>query len=337
MAEPDYPVVMQVFDMLRTLQRCGRRGMAVNELAQRLGVHRRTVVRYLKALNASVDDASGAPIVHREVRGGCAWAVMPGRPGGLAANIYQYAAVFAATRHLPSASLLDESAQALLGRVQDDAELPADLLDRVRRGFCHVPFGPKDYGGDADRLDAVVRGILFRRPLDTRYRRPGAAEASERRLEPWTLLMYRDGLYLLARRTARDGPPRIYAVDRFERVDVVRGETFAVPEDFEPSRFFGSRLGLWQNGEAPQTVRLAFGALAGSVARERQWPGCVGWTEASDGRLILELCIPVTPEVLSWIGAWGPDLEVLEPPSLRAAVVERSRATIAAYQSSDRP
>jgi hypothetical protein len=52
----------------------------------------------------------------------------------------------------------------------------------------------------------------------------------------------------------------------------------------------------------------------------------VGWTEAADGRSILELRVPVTPEVLTWPLTSGADAEV---PGLRSGVrgvLERAAA-----------
>ena len=332
MSDPGYRTILQMFDMLRLLQRRGRRGMPVNDVARELGVNRRTVVRYLNALSASIDNELGEPIVHRELRDGTAWAVMPGERAPLTANIYQYAAVYAATRHLASQSLLAETAGAALDSLEEAHDLPSDLLERVAGAFCYVPWGPKDQGLDADVLDALVRGAIFRRPVDVVYRRPGAEEAGQWRLEPWCLVMYRDGMYLLGKKTGlpAEAEPYLYAVERFEDADVVRNESFEVPASFDPNAFFASGLGIWQTTDAPQTVRLSFTPEAANHARERRWPGGQRWTVESDCE-VLELTVPITPEVVSWVAAWGPEIEVLAPASLRDSVIERHRAALARY------
>jgi len=333
MSEPQYPVAMHMFDLLRILERHGGRGQAVNVIAEELGVHRRTIIRYLKALNASVDNDRGEPIVRRESRDGVAWAVMHAPQSRLSAGIYQYAAVFAATRHLTGDSLLRESASAVLDRLGKDKSIPADLVERVASTFHYVPWGPKNYGPDTDVLDTIIRGALYRRPIDVRYRKPGHEKATRRQLEPWTVVMYRDGLYVLAR--AADGGPTarlsLFAVDRFEAADLIRDQHFEMPAEFDVDAYFSGTLGLWQTDDPLRLVQLAFTQEAAWVARERRWPGFVSWTQAGD-RDVLELRIPVTVEVISWATAWGPGLEVLAPQSLRQAVAGRHAAALAQYQ-----
>ena len=67
-SEPDYRATMQILEMLGVLRGRGSRSMRVNDLAERLGVNRRTVIRYVKALEAKMDNNSGKPIVKRELR-----------------------------------------------------------------------------------------------------------------------------------------------------------------------------------------------------------------------------------------------------------------------------
>jgi predicted DNA-binding transcriptional regulator YafY len=145
-------------------------------------------------------------------------------------------------------------------------------------------------------------------------------------------VMYRDGLYLLAKTAGAvdQTRPYIYAVERIETAAVARDVVFEVPADFDPQKLFEGRLGIWSSDEPPLPIRLAFAGRAARYARERRWPGQAHWTE-EDGRSILELKVPVTPEVVSWIIGWGPDLEVLSPLSLRTQVRERHMAAVARY------
>lgn len=99
---------------------------------------------------------------------------------------------------------------------------------------------------------------------------------------------------------------------------------------FELLRTLQSRGGLWRTDDPAERVRLAFDPEAAWMARERRWPGFVGWTQTA-GRHILELRIPITPEVISWATAWGPGLEVLGPDSLRRDVAARHVAALAQY------
>lgn len=332
MSDPGYRTILQMFDMMRLLQRRGLRGMPVNDLARELDINRRTVVRYLNALSGSIDNEAGEPIVQRELRDGRAWAVMPGDRAPLAANIFQYAAIFAASRHLVDRSVLHESAGYALDRIEDAGDLGKEMVERVETAFCYVPWGAKDYGANSDILDALIQGALYRRPVDISYRRPAAPEVTEARIEPWTIVMYRDGLYVLARRADSDidATPHLYAVDRIEDADLDRSATFQLPESFDPNAFFERGLGLWQSADPPEPIRLAFTTGAAARAHERRWPGFVSWSREG-AREVLELNVAITREVISWATSWGPDMEVLSPASLREAVAALIAATARLY------
>jgi predicted DNA-binding transcriptional regulator YafY len=308
--------------------------MRINDLATRLGVNRRTVVRYVKALAATVDNDTGEPIIKRELRNSEAWAVLTETRIPVANGIFQYAATYAASRHLVTThSLLSDGVDDVLDRLETALDTtPTELLDRVASGFYYVAWGPKDYSHNADVLDSVVQGILRCRPLDIVYRAT-AAEAAERRIEPFTLVMYRDGLYVLARVIRENGSDmRTYAIDRIETADLDRSTHFELPQDFSPRKYYANTLGLWQSNKAPVQVVLAFEESAAAVARERRWPGFSEWRLRDDARWHLTLKVPITPELESWILTWGQKMEVIEPLTLRQRVASHLKAALSAYQ-----
>jgi AcrR family transcriptional regulator len=139
-SEPDYRATMQILDMLGVLRGRGSRSMRVNDLAERLGVNRRTVIRYVKALEAKMDNDSGEPIVKRELRDNEAWAVLTEPKLPVANGIFQYAATYAASRHLVTThSLLSDGVDDVLDRLESGLErTPSELLDRVSSAFYYV-------------------------------------------------------------------------------------------------------------------------------------------------------------------------------------------------------
>lgn len=332
---PSYSDAIQMIQMLQMLEDSANRSLRIDTIAERLEVHRRTIFRYVEALNAAVDNEFGEPIVARVGVGKMAQAQLARRAQPLSSRIFQFAAIHAAVNTLTAGggSVLGDSADALRQNLEvglDDAIKP--LARRVYRSFFYVAFGPKDYRAREDVLDLAVQGLLRRHPLKIRYR-TADGHKMRRVIEPYTLVMYRDGLYLLARDVPRRGAPRkyLYAIDRISAADLDRKTTFTVPMDFDPAEEFAGCLGLWQADEEPETIRIAFDADVAPAAKERQWPGNNGWTEIDNGRSVLELSIPITPEVLTWIITWAESAEVLAPDSLRTEIRDRLRAAAAQY------
>ena len=334
-ASPSYNDGLAMVRIVQLLERSRRRRILLDDLAAELEVHRRTARRYVQALEGSATTADGEPLVRLEGRGVKAAVVLAEQREPTSSRLYQYAAVFAATRCLTTGdgSPLGDSAEQLVSTLERGFEHRlAPLVRRVQESFVYVPFGPKDYRQSEEVLDTIVQASVHRRPLMLRYRtRTGWAYSC--RFEPWTVVLYRDALFVhgLQRGVGPAGGVRLLAVDRVQEAEIEKGERFEVPEDYDPEAWFEGQLGLWQEGGEPELVRIAFSERAALTAKERVWPGQRGWSEAEDGRWVLELEIPVTPEVMTWVLTWGSEAEVLGPGSLRERVVAVLEGTLSAY------
>jgi proteasome accessory factor B len=325
---PSYGDAIQVVLMLRMLERRTSGEMPVNLVAERLEVHRRTIIRYVKAISQVIMNDHGEPLIDLIRRDGETWVVMNRNPAPVASNVFQYAAIHAATSHLAAVGdpVLGDSARFVLGRLED--QIDVRFLERVKNGFYYVPFGPKSYDENEDVLDTVTQAVLRSRPVDIAYLSPGNDEPKTRRIEPYTLVMYRDGLYVLAKVGDRLS---LFAIDRIRDATLDRTTQFEVPDTFSPAQFFGKRLGIWQANQRPIEVQLAFAKGAARKAEERRWPGFRGWRTLDDGRRVLYLRIPITPEVITWIRTWGPEAEVLAPEDLRQDIANELQRAAALY------
>jgi predicted DNA-binding transcriptional regulator YafY len=320
---PSYSDGIQMVQMLQWLEDSANRQLRIDAIAARMEVHRRTVIRYVDALNGAVDNEYGEAIVERVGTGEGAVARLGRRVQPLSARIFQFAAIYAATRslHTGGGSVLSDSTEPLLAEMEGRFDLALKpVARRVHDAFHYVPFGPKDYRANEDALDAVVQGALYRHPVTVEYRTSDGWKLSKT-IRPFTVLMYRDGLYVLAQQDGKRGNEmRLYAVDRIREATMHRDQDFRIPSRFSAQEFFSGSLGLWRTEQRAQRIRIAFDDEVVDAVKERQWPGVQGWTEHDDGRGVLELKIPVTPEVVTWIVAWGAMAEVVHPKTLRRRV-----------------
>jgi len=298
----DYAPAAHLLRVLRLLEAEPGHTLLINELAERLGVHRRTIIRYVQAL-AAVDDGAGRPLVERLRDRDGAWVKLTSAPVSVAANLYQYAAMVLAARVLgPGQSILGESADMMVGRlaVSLGGIEARELQRRVRQAVHYAPFGPKEYDSQEDVLDAVLRGTLRRQLLHIVYRSARSAPGKSKNIEPYTLVLYRDGLYVLGRDSSSpEGGLRLFAVDRIESAEL-EPTSFDIPESYSPKKELGGRLGLWSAGAPPERVALRIFGGAADVALERAWPGLDSITEGDDHADVC-LEVEVTPEVITWI------------------------------------
>ncbi|MEV7121034.1 helix-turn-helix transcriptional regulator [Kitasatospora griseola] len=290
----------------------GRGRLTARQLAQELEVSVRTVYRDVEALAAA-----GIPLYGEAGHAG-GYRLVDGyrtRLTGLTADEAQ-AAFLAA---LPGAAAELGLGEALAtARLKLRAALPAQArahADRIQE--CFLLDAPGWYG-DADptpHLTAVAGAVWARRAVLMRYRRWRAPEEITRRVEPYGLVLKAGRWYLVA-----DGP-RTYRVDQILELTCL-DEEFAVPADFSLAVCWAARLADFRarlhTGHA--LVRLTpEGARRLGVA-----PADDGWTQA---RVPIESVDHAHGEFLRL----GADIEVLEPPALRARLAATARTLAARY------
>jgi len=312
-------------EMVRLVEAAPYRSMSVNRLAQQLGVNRRTVRRWAKGLEGS-PGIDGEPLVQ----------LVPGTPGSEAmverpkvsgtftpADLRALALGLASTRYLAAtgAKELEELAESLMSRLgRHDAEARA----RLAHAFHYIPFGAKNYMAKHDEVDAVFSGVLFRWTLDFDYLLIEGQRTIRVRAEPWSMVFYRDALYMLGRRMSYGSPVlRTYAIDRMSAATTDKKASFAVPEDFDPAGHFGD-LGLWKPEGRREELEVLFSAEVAPLVSERDWPRTLNWGEIDDGRFRLVLDVRISPEVESWVLGYGASAEVTRPAWLREKMARQA-------------
>lgn len=290
---------------LELLQSRGRLGGA--ELARRLGVGRRTVRRYMSALQEM-----GIPVTAEAGRAGGYMLVAGFKLPPLMFNEEEALALslgLLAARWLAGAGAAVESARAKLERV-----LPAGLKERARAVAETVML---DLGRPAAEPDGAVLSTLSeaagsRRRVHLRYRSPESG-ASERDVDPYGIAESGGRWYVVGMCRLRGGV-RTFRIDRIESVRPL-ASTFARPEGFDalehlkssvaaiPRRFAAEVLLKADLETARREVRPALGSLEWdeSGVRMRSQVNSLEW-------LALELSRLPFP------------FEILGPPALRDAV-----------------
>lgn len=218
---------------------------------------------------------------------------------------------------------LDDALERLapmIARTHDDMRGQLDTL------FVAVPEPRKDYRGASasDIIDEVITAVVYAQPLDARYRR-AALHLKRYTLHPYTLAVYRQGLYLLAYDVA-DGAVKTFAVDRFEEVARNHRERFERPPAWDPRAHLAAAFGIV--GGTPETVRIRFEPGLRAYAEERVWHDTQRLVPEPDGGIVLEMHVAVTAELERWVRGFGAQIEVLAPASLRERVLSDARAVL---------
>ena len=84
-------------------------------------------------------------------------------------------------------------------------------------------------------------------------------------LEPYTLMVYKKGLYLVGRSAGHAGAIRTFALDAFRAVEWLRGDKFDYPVDYRPEQVTEGAFGLIRGGPEVTRVRIPLRRQGGAV------------------------------------------------------------------------
>ncbi|MGN6109663.1 MAG: helix-turn-helix transcriptional regulator [Kofleriaceae bacterium] len=330
--------MLRVLDELRGF----RRGRRLSELAAQLGASERTIRRDLADLRTA-----GFEIESLAIEGRAA--------ARLVERTYSNIAITRRERYtlLAIASLFDVLRGTPLW--EDVASLQAKLAQRMTPEeraehatlgdrFAYVPDGgTKAYEGKEDILDALLTGVLSRRVIRFAYR-DGHGRVRHGHLAPYTMALYKHGLYVIGcrLRAAADGraippgePVAVYAVERFTEVEALRGAPFSAPAGFRIADLLHGAFGIHvaSSDQPARRVVIEFSAAKAAYVRARVWHPRQRIEELADGRVRLEFpCASLIP-VVSWVLEWGPHARAIEPPELVAEVVGELDAARRNYEA----
>jgi predicted DNA-binding transcriptional regulator YafY len=308
----------RLISTLLLLQVHGR--LTARELAERLEISERTVLRDMDALTAA-----GVPIVADRGPGG-GWRLIDGyqtKLTGLTAAEIQ-TLFFGHPPQLLAGLGLGAASEA--ARLKLQAALPAAGQQQAERARRSVLIDPRSWREPLASLplllDALWRGRCVRFVYE---REPG--KASERVVDPLGLVARGSAWYLVA---LREGQLRTYRVSRIR--DATVGERDVItPEGFDLAKYWESST-LEFRERLPRyygTFRVASSAM--------RWVRYRGWRleeEHQDGaRVRVRLRFDAEEEGLQFALSLGAAVEVVEPPELRTKVLEAAHKIIELYAS----
>lgn len=321
--EPTYNTAIQVVQMLQLLGQRPDGRIKIAELAERLDVHPRTIKRYVEAIGGVITSEDNKPYVERVREGRTPYAkINRSAAQSLSITLYEYAALRLATVSMTAS--MPETFGLLHEQISEKIapSVPDDITEKIKDfedAFVYVPYGPKQYDGQTDRvIRKAIDAVIQRHPATINYRSAGPDATQSRNIEPHSIVLYRDALYVYARQTKprlSGNTFRYFAVDRIDEFDVHRERTFKHARTYDASELGQNSLGIWENGE-PQRVVLRFFGPGAQYVLERKWPQQRVLERIDDNEVRLEMDIPVTPEVVTWLAGWGRYVEALEPEEL---------------------
>lgn len=312
-----YTQAVRLFQLYHRLENSPE-GVRIDDLAREFEVTSRSVRRDLKALQeASIELESINHDGERRVR--------LARTGKSTEPIrmtrfqrYSLAAVRRAFDVLEGTPFHDDLSQLFAKLAQGNPADPNAANEGLAERFVYIPDAPKNYKKFKDQLYEIYDGVL--RSLTLSFSYDGGTAMGTRRVEPYCLVLYRNGLYLVGKDVAKK-EFRTFAVERMRRVRALTQAPFVRDADFDPSKLFDGAFGLIVGGERSKVV-VEFSSNVATWVEEREWHPSQKVTRRVDGSVIVEFNVAISEELVAWVLRWGASAKVIEPPQL----VDRIRA-----------
>jgi predicted DNA-binding transcriptional regulator YafY len=336
---PTYPAAIR---LARIVWGLGSRpyGWSFEAIQRELGISERTLLRYIAACRDELRDSRGMPVIEVIRRGSGRALRIADSSRAPDSNPYRAASLY----------LMLTMVQFLAGTVmRDSAE---DLWDRTfkilpprqqqraanfDRKFYAVPYAPKNYGAYDEQLDLILRSLIDQNTIRVDYSGL-AGEGKVHEFDPYTLVTYRGGLYLI-------GFSHLYrkiinlAVERMRKVEFLVGEErqrrrFPYPVSYRPERYLVGAFGLV---DGPETeVELLLLTDTASYLRSRAIHPTQRFRHRRDCKTVLTMRVRGTTELRNFILGFGPWIKVLRPTKLRREIAALLSGAASLYESKSR-
>jgi predicted DNA-binding transcriptional regulator YafY len=316
-----YTQAVRLFQLFQLLE-ANPEGVRIEDAARQLGVTGRSIRRDLKAL-----ELSGTEIEHTDVGG--ERRVRRTRTGHTTEPVrltrfqrYSLAALRRVFDIFAGTPLHDDFSQ-LFTRLQPQGNDDGAMIER----FVYIPEAPRNYRKLKDQIYEIYDGIL--RSLTMQFHYEGGTTPGSRKIEPYALVLYQNGLYVVGRDTQKDAI-RTFAIERMRRVRALGTMPFKRNPDIDVSKMFEGAFGLFGGGER-QHVVVDFSASIAQVIEPREWHASQQMNRLPDGSLRVEFDVTNLQEVVTWVLRWGSSAIAREPAELVKRVRDEHVKALARY------
>ena len=313
------------FRALQKLLEAHRQPIPLRALAERLECDPATIKRLVAEFRNKYD----APIASS--RAGYAWRPRPDQrfelPGTwlgqaelLALMVLDNALATLGNR------VMEREFKALRKKVQQllktDAIDGEDFIKRLRVVSSRQRLAPLPF------FSELVLALQQRKQLQFDYYSRSRDSAETRTVSPQRLVLYRDNWYLDGWCHSRQAL-RTFALDAVRECRPLSHAAIDVPDN-ELDRHFGRSFGIFSGAPVAQ-AELCFSAEAARWVQAESWHPDQQLHWQADGRLQLTVPYANPTELLRDVLAWGAQVEVLAPPTLRQQTREHLQAALAQY------
>lgn len=313
-------------------------GLTVEELSKDIGRSEKTVRRYLDSMEHSIFDIDVIKErgYDRKFRYRIEKHATPFRPIFL--NSYEIVALnfIRGFSHFKDFPVIQENLNNIFRKISLSAKETRektgnDFQERVSNLFVlPLELGGKVYveKGQVGHLENIIRAAIDGKVCSIFY--GGGEMRKSYRIAPLHFFNYRDVIYVVAK-DLKD--PEVsyknFAMHRVRILEINEDESFEYPDDFDIKEYMKENMFRFEG--VRYRVSLRFSGDVKNYILEREWFPNQEEELMKDGSIKISFQNEINLMLLSWIRGFGPDVEVLEPDTLRKRLIKDLRVNMKMY------
>ena len=321
--KPTYGAAINMAKLIHVL--CAQtRSLAFDDVLRILEVSERTARRYLKVINENLSNDDGDPLIRVNKMGGVErWQL--NEPMDLDATPYQLASIWVGSSLMKF--LGGTVVQDGLMDIYAHLESKAPLLQRnmLQKKFYYTAFGTKQYKDFDDQIDALLRSLLLQQKAKIGY--DSTRGEKEYLLHPYTLLMHKESLYLIAF-VEEYCEIRTFLVENIKDVKLTK-DVFEYPNTYSPEDLFNKSFGIFVGDpDASIKVVIEFPDHMHNYIANRHWIQNQKVTRPRNGKFRMTVWVSDLFEIMRWVMQFGSEAKVISPKKLKGLIKEGSKSNI---------
>jgi predicted DNA-binding transcriptional regulator YafY len=231
-------------------------GRSFTGIQAELGISERTLLRYIAACRRHLVDPSGRPLLEVARYGELAVLRRASFTEAPDSTVFQVLFLYFAriVFQFLAATVIEEGIEDLWDRFREavPAAQRAWLTDFAKK-FYSIPYAVKEYRELDELLDTIVTCLVYQHRMRINY---GGlyGEGKVHEFEPYTLAMFRGGLYLIGR-SQRARKILTFAVERIlsaQKLD----DKFEYPESYSPDKYTEGTFGIMDGPVTDVELRI---------------------------------------------------------------------------------
>lgn len=283
-------------------------GMKLSDLVKELGIHRSTIYRDIEQLSEA-----GVPIWQDD---GLIGLLFENMISNIKLSIHESLSLFISLRLLSRQSgeydphiisLLEKIANTLPPNVAEHIQQSAKVIKEKRRDDRYIK-----------HLELLMNAWVTRRRIRMVYTSRRSENAKSRLFDVYFIEPLEQVYSCYVIGMDHDyGEVRTFKVKRIQEIELL-DEFYEPAESIELFKRWANSWGIvMAPGNDVINIKLRFSSNLAFMVKEAVWHSTQKIEDLEDGGCIFSAKVDHTFGIKIWIRSWGPDVEVLEPRSLR--------------------